>query len=164
MEITIAQAEHLPPLLTLLRSAIIAMEQQDIFQWDDTYPTLGLFEAAINNQTLYVGLEHGTIRGFFSIDSEQPEAYQTISWHYQGTIAVVHRLCVDPAVQNQGYGRELMTHAATVATANGYKAIRLDAFAQSTVAQRLYLQLGYRYAGDVQFSKGVFCCYEKELT
>lgn len=46
---------------------------------------------------------------------------------------------------------------------NNYASIRFDAYTLNTTANAVYTKKGYQLVGTVQFRKGVFNCYEKEV-
>jgi ribosomal protein S18 acetylase RimI-like enzyme len=87
-----------------------------------------------------------------------------VKWEINsGKQLVVHRLCIDPKYQGQGIARTLMDYAEQYGKEQGYGSIRLDAFVNNPRACRLYEGLGYKAVGTVEFRKGKFYCFEREL-
>ena len=76
---------------------------------------------------------------------------------------MIHRLCVNPAFQNDGIGRSTMKWIEDVVSAKGIQAIRLDTFCENPIAIRLYESLGYQKVGYVHWRKGKFVLMEKLL-
>ncbi|MFY9925456.1 MAG: GNAT family N-acetyltransferase, partial [Opitutaceae bacterium] len=64
----------------------------------------------------------------------------------------------------KGNARILMGHLEVEAQQRGCHGIRLDAYLRNPAALKLYVTLGYRRAGLVEFRKGSFACYEKRLS
>ncbi len=159
-----ANIEDLPYITRLFKDAIKDMCSRGIQQWDDIYPAEQLLRSDIENRRMYVLVNDGTIVSAAVINEEQEEGYETAGWRFrEKRAAVLHRLCVSPAYQNRGYGKETVLLAEDTMKAAGYTAVRLDAFSQNPSALRLYEGLGYTRAGEVYFRKGRFFLYEKLL-
>ena len=140
------------------------MNTQNIYQWDDIYPSYALLKEDIHNKTLFVFKNKGHIVGITVLNEQQEPEYQNISWKYQeGKVLVVHRLCIHPNFQGQGIAKQLMTFTEQYAKSNNYNSIRLDAFKQNENAVLLYKNRKYHQAGIVNFRKGAFYCFEKNV-
>lgn len=161
----IATMSDLPAVDGLFRAAIEHMRSQDIDQWDHIYPAIADFADDIASGTLYVMEQDGRLLAVGVINCvEEPEWAAAASWQYRpARVCALHRLCVHPHCQSRGIGQKMLTHLESLARAQGFAAIRLDAFLQNRHAIRFYARMGYRYAGDVRFRKGMFGCYEKAL-
>ncbi|MGE5495653.1 MAG: GNAT family N-acetyltransferase [Burkholderiales bacterium] len=135
-----------------------------IMQWDEVYPSEECIKADIEAGHMYLLVCRGEAVSAVVINDEQDEEYKDGCWKYcEGNIAALHRLCVHPAHQRKGYGRETALFAERLMRRMGYTAVRLDAFSQNPSAQKLYEGLGYERAGEVTFRKGKFFLYEKLL-
>ena len=141
------------------------MRAVGIDQWDEVYPSQATLLADVQARTMYLGFAAaGTLVGALVLNEYQDPEYSDVPWAITGMrVAVVHRLMVHPQYEGRGIARELMGFAEGRERANGYGAIRLDAFSANPRALRLYHGLGYRDAGGVTFRKGLFLCFEKEL-
>jgi ribosomal protein S18 acetylase RimI-like enzyme len=164
MRIRLANIDELPSLMKLIGSCILHMDNQGIHQWDTVYPNGATLQKDIVRRHLHIVEKDGHICGMIALSEDQSPEYQQIEWMYRGRILVVHRLAIDPAYQRQNLGTLLMDFAEGVAAAQGYNAIRLDAFTQNPGAVALYEKRQYRNAGTVMFRKGLFFCLEKEIT
>jgi len=71
---------------------------------------------------------------------------------------VIHRLATHPNRQGQGLAQQLMAFSEEYARANGYAAIRLDAYEANPHSQRFYRKMGYVKTGYVQFDYQEFRC------
>jgi ribosomal protein S18 acetylase RimI-like enzyme len=103
------------------------------------------------------------IIGAIVLNDRQDEQYLRGDWRHNEPAAVVHRLCIDPACQQKGYGMQAMQLAEAALKEQGYRSVRLDAFSQNPYALRLYERLGYRRAGEALYRKGLFYLLEKCL-
>jgi ribosomal protein S18 acetylase RimI-like enzyme len=158
-----AELEELQSVFLLFRRAINHMCNQKIYQWDEHYPDLKTLQNDIRKQQMYVLCEGERILAATVINNMYEEEYATGEWRDNGKFAVIHRLCVDPEHQNSGLGKKTMLLAEKVIKEKGYTSIRLDAFSQNPYALRLYKNLGYKTAGEIDFGKGIFCLFEKLL-
>lgn len=153
-----------PAVMTLLARAVAHMRSLGIEQWDEVYPDRARIDADIAAGQLYLAHRGETALGMVVLNEQQSPEYASVPWQYDAArILVVHRLCVDPAAERRGVARGLMAFSEQHARDEDYGAIRLDAFALNPRAVRLYEQLGYAKAGQVQFRKGAFYCYEKRV-
>ena len=160
-----ALESDLTAVTAVLAGCIEEMRSRGIDQWDDVYPTREGFEADVAAGSLYVATS-GTkeVVGSFTLDENQDAEYAEVHWSIRAPrVAVVHRLMVDRRVQGRGIARELMRFAERLASDFGCTAMHLDAFSQNPQALGLYRALAYRHAGEVQFRKGRFLCFEKRL-
>lgn len=66
-------------------------------------------------------------------------------------LAAANQLAVDPAHQGKGIGRMLLGHAEQWAAQQGYSELAMDTAEQATHLLELYLRLGYRQVGQVQW-------------
>ncbi len=164
LTLKIAQPGDLQAVTAIFRRAVDAMDAKGIFQWDDIYPSEAVLRSDIDSEEMRLVCDGERVVGAVVLNGRQDEEYALGTWVYGEPAAVVHRLCIDPACQQKGYGRQAMLLAEEVVAAQGFKSVRLDAFSQNPYALRLYEGLGYRRAGEVMFRKGLFFLYEKSLT
>ncbi len=57
MEFRLGKTQDLDSICLLIKDAIVEMEKNGIYQWDDLYPTREDFEEDIRNNNLYVVFE-----------------------------------------------------------------------------------------------------------
>ena len=160
-----ALSSDLSSLLALKDACIARMLADGIDQWDEVYPDAAVIARDLAAGTLHVLREGGDILGCVTLDTTQDPLWQGMDWSAAGEpAAAVHRLMVHPAAQGRGLAKQLMTHAETLARAQGFRAIHLDCFAANPAALALYERLGYRRTGTAMMRKGPFVCFEKLLT
>jgi GNAT superfamily N-acetyltransferase len=164
MDFSYAHSEDLPELLALYRAAIARMDEQNIPQWDEIYPSAEVLLADVSSGQMQVGRVNGTIAVAFLLEECSEEDYEDAEWRYcDPRFIVLHRLCVHPAFQGKGVARRTMDFLEQAVLDRGLRAIRLDAFSLNPSALRLYESRGYEKAGEIRFRKGLFYLYEKRL-
>ncbi|MBO7485290.1 MAG: GNAT family N-acetyltransferase [Spirochaetaceae bacterium] len=167
MNYRLAEKSDLDEICSLIKSAIVVMEQRGIFQWDEIYPARKDFLNDINTSSLFVGVpdcgEKKRITVVYALNKECDEEYKTADWKYCGEWRVVHRLCVHPDFQNRGIAKETLLHIENKARAFGANSIRLDVFSQNPFSLKLYERSGYHKTGEVHWRKGLFYLMEKGI-
>ncbi|GLB47944.1 GNAT family N-acetyltransferase [Neptunitalea lumnitzerae] len=154
---------HLKEATALLKNVVAAMEANGLNQWDEHYPTQQHILTDIENRHAYGYFIENTLTGYVALNELYDVEYKAIEWHTHPPFLIVHRLSIHPNTQGQGIGKKCMLAIETFAKHNNYKAIRLDTYIPNIKANKLYNGLGYNKTGIVQFRKGLFYCYEKEL-
>ena len=173
-ELTFRKAElrDAAPIFDFVQNAIAKMIAQEIFQWDEIYPTYEDFEQDIRKGEAFVAeIENQNdcasckkIAAVYALNKECDEAYKTGKWQYRGNdYIVVHRFCVNPEFQRKGIGFKVGAHILEQAKHDGIKAVWLDVFSQNPYSQRLYEKLGFKTTGYADWRKGKFLLQEKIL-
>ena len=114
------------------------------------HPTVEGIKAYIDEGSMYLYRENGSIVGAMAVTMYQGEDYHAIEWTQQvadDKVAVIHILAVSPDAQGKGIGSEMIREAIRMAESKDMQAIRLDALASNTPAHRLYESLGFEYRG-----------------
>lgn len=154
----------LDAITTLIHEAILMMEQQGIYQWDELYPTADDFKADILSHSLYVGLINDKIAVVYTLSQVYDDAYNAGNWQYPNeAFYVIHRLCVNPHFQHQGIAKQTMSAIHKQTLSLGASAIRLDVFSKNPYALALYKACGYKKVGDAYWRKGHFYLMEAYL-
>lgn len=164
LEFVKATKEDLDRVFSLFQAAIRNMDANGIPQWDEIYPTRQIMSDDIDNGDMYLGLIDGKLASVYAINREYDPAYEGAVWQYpDANYYIIHRICVDPAFQNQGVARQTMLHIEDQLRDMGAETIRFDAFTKNPYALRLYRGLGYAVIGSIQLRKGEFLLMEKKL-
>jgi len=149
----------IPAIKSVFRTCVAHMESQEIWQWHEDYPAIENIHQDIERGELYYIGEGEEVWATITLNEVQDPQYQNITWNCAGEkILVVHRLATHPDKQGKGLARQLMTFAEEYALANGYAAIRLDAYEANPHSQRFYRKMGYVQTGYVQFDYQKFRC------
>jgi ribosomal protein S18 acetylase RimI-like enzyme len=141
------------------------MRAQGIDQWGDAYPTRDMLRRDIDTGCQYICMDGGAVAAVFTIDQIGNDGYNNGLWQYPDAVYyVIHRFCVNPVLQRQGFGTRVMDLIEALIAGKGGETVRLDAYSKNPAALRLYEGRGYKRAGHVYFEGKVFYLYEKKLT
>lgn len=164
LEFRLAAMSDKDKIFQIFKAAISYMDSQNIPQWDEVYPAVRDIESDILKQEMYVLVKEDKIIAAIALNEVQDDGYETGAWTFtEGKVAVIHRLCVDPAFQNQGMAKKTMSFAEDILRKKGYSIIRLDAYSLNPYALKLYEKLGFRKVSALFFRMGKFYLFEKAL-
>lgn len=164
LKFELASIEDLERIMNLYTDAINEMNKNGIYQWDTIYPDRNIIEDDIAKKQLYIALSEETIVSAYVLNQEYDEQYANGLWKYpDSTYYVLHRLCVNPATQNQGIGTLTMAHIENQVKNMGIETIRLDAYTLNPYAEKMYSKLGFEKVGIANFRKGKFYLMEKKI-
>lgn len=164
MKIRKAELEDLNIIADIFRNAINTMNDNNIHQWDEIYPTIEILKEDILKKEMYVGIKEVTIVSVLVVNNEFDEQYKNGDWKYDdASFVVVHRLCVNPIYQNRKIGRATMIMIEDILKKEGIESIRLDSFSLNPYALKMYKALGYQKVGETHWRKGLFYLLEKKL-
>ena len=164
MHYRLAEEKDIGSIMHLIASAVAEMENRGIFQWDDLYPAEEVFLSDIRNGWLYAGMQDTDIAVIYAVSRECDEQYANGNWKYPDSeYRVLHRLCVDPGLQNRGIAKETLRHIEEELRGNGVETVRLDVFSGNPYALALYRGNGYEQVGTAIWRKGIFYLMEKRL-
>ena len=162
-----AKLSDIPQIMSMVKACTKAMVKQEIYQWNDEYPSTNAFEKDIERNELYVLEENENIIGTIVISTLMDEEYKPIKWTTEnGENIYIHRLGVHPDQQGKGQAQKMMSFAEGYARENGFTSVRLDTFSQNKRNQRFYEKRGYQKLDDIYFpkqSEHPFHCYELVL-
>lgn len=159
-----AALENLYEIMELIKSAIICMNEAEIYQWDAIYPDEATIKQDIDNNDLYIGIVDEKIAVIYVINNSCDEEYNNGDWQYPDTkYRIIHRLCVHPDFQNKGVGKITMEYIESKLSKAGIESIQLDAFNKNSYALKLYKNLGYKIVGYADWRMGRFYLMEKFL-
>ncbi|ONI41642.1 hypothetical protein AN639_03210 [Candidatus Epulonipiscium fishelsonii] len=165
--VRLAKIDDIDRIVEIKNLAIAQMGKNNIYQWNELYPTKEDFLCDIKNETLYVVEENSKIGAAACIDQNIPSEYKDASfWSSNAPAYTMHRLVVDPLCTKKGYASLLMNKLEEIALYNNVTNIQIDTFSQNYLAQNLFRKHGYIYVGDVHFRAKIepFYCFEKMLT
>jgi len=140
------------------------MENNDIYQWNEHYPSKEAFEKDIDRGELYILKDKGHLVGTIVISTFMDEEYRPVNWLTPNDNSVyIHRLAVHPDFQGKGFAQQMMDYAENQAKKRGFVSVRLDTFSQNKRNQKFYEARGYKKLSDIYFpeqSEYPFHCYE----
>ena len=156
--------EDLPEVCTLVRSVTETLQKQGNFQWDEYYPDENFLRQDIQKNQLFLGIIEGELVAIGVLNQYCEAEYQSGKWtEPNAPYYVLHRFCVNPRLQSQGIGRNMLSCIEQTAIQLGAQWIRLDVFAKNPRAIRLYQHSGYQKTGSVHWKTGEFYLMEKHL-
>ncbi len=163
-----SRVDDFESLIVLYKNVVDHMFANDINQWDHEYPSEEIIRCDIESGHHFVISEGHKVIATMVLDSNQDEQYKTVHWKsYNKDVLVIHRLAVSPLHEGKGLATLMCEFAEEYARKNGYKSIRLDAYAGNKRSNKLYYEkLGYSRAGGFCYfrRKAIpFYCYEKEI-
>ncbi|MBQ3658144.1 MAG: GNAT family N-acetyltransferase [Bacteroidales bacterium] len=154
----------LDEIFAVYSAAIAAMEDGEIFQWDDVYPDKEILAEDIAKNQMFVGLIDNHIAVCFVLSEECDSQYQNGKWTYpDAKFNVIHRLCVNPKFQKKGIAMQTLEFIENLCKSDGYETIRIDCFTENPHAKKLYDKAGYIVTGYANWRKGKFELREKKL-
>ena len=167
IKIELATLNELDRVKEIAEACAKNMIENNIFQWNDKYPSREIFKEDIKNKSLYVSKINQEVVGCIMFSSIKDDVYKTVNWITQDEYNLyIHRLAVDPIFQKRGIARKMMDFAEDFAKSNNYISVRLDTFSQNPRNNKFYKSRGYNKLDDVYFprqSEFPFHCYEKLL-
>ena len=165
IKIELATQNELDRVKEIAEACAKNMIENNIFQWNDKYPSREIFKEDIKNKSLYVSKINHEVVGCIMLSSFKDDVYKSVNWITPDEYNLyIHRLAVHPIFQKKGIARKMMDFAEDFAKSNDYISIRLDTFSQNPRNNKFYKSRGYNKLDDVYFpkqSKFPFHCYEK---
>ena len=159
-----ATIDDLENVFSVYSNAIIAMENDNIHQWDNIYPDKQILSEDISKNLMYIGKQDEKIAVCFVLSEECDEEYKNGLWQFPDSkFNVIHRLCVNPAYQNKGIATKTLEYIENLCKSQGYDSIRLDCFTENPYSRKLYDKAGYSVTGYADWRKGRFELREKKL-
>ena len=135
MTIRQAKISDIDNIMRMYKSCVNGMIEENIDQWDDTYPNKDIIIKDIVNKTYYIYILNNTIVGGINIDSIQDKTYLDIKWDdTEDKYLVVHRLGIRKEYWNKGIGRKLMLFTESLVLEKKLNSIRLDTYSNNPVS------------------------------
>jgi ribosomal protein S18 acetylase RimI-like enzyme len=165
--IQIATISDLDSLYAITKSCAQLMIENQIFQWNETYPSKEILQKDIELQQLWKLTIETEIIGMLVLTEIEDAEYKYVKWLTENCHNLyVHRLAVHPIFQGKGYAQQLMNFAENYAKEKKYNSIRLDTFSQNKRNQQFYEKRNYTKLATIYLpnqSEFPFYCYEKVL-
>ena len=131
--------------------------------WNEAYPTEAILKTDLLNGWLYVFREDDHLIGSSTLMETDDLERCGFPFAETEAISVLTRLCVQPALQKQGYGSLLLTHTEDQAVRKGARAIHLLCDVRNAAALALYARGGYRRVCEAHLYGDHFFVHEKLL-
>ena len=86
--------------------------ENNIFQWNDKYPSREVFKEDIKNKSLYVSKINQEVVGCIMFSSRKDDVYKTVNWITKDEYNLYnHRIEVHTIFQKRGIARKMMDFA-----------------------------------------------------
>ena len=103
------------------------MIEDNIFQWNENYPSKEIFREDIKNNALFVARINSEIVGCIMLSSYKDDVYKNVKWISEDNNNLyIHRLAFHPRFQKKGIARKMMEYAEAFAKSKNHKSIRLS--------------------------------------
>ena len=157
----IRQAEHrdIEAIMSIVRSAQLALSELGIDQWQNGYPSTEVIKQDIDCSVGYVACANdGEVVGYEAVVLTGEEAYAQIAdekWHTSNNYVVVHRLCVLSDVRRSGIAIELMRFAEEHALKHDIRAFRIDTHEGNIRMLAMLKKLGFEHVDTICYDSGL---------
>ncbi len=141
MKLEQATLEQLEQLKILYKKTVNDMKQQNLFIWDDYYPS-EVIEGDIINQELFILKEHNTIVSSIVLCLNHT-AKESFEWSLVNSSLYIERFVVDPLFKRQGLAHKMIDSVVDFAKEKGIKRIRLLVVDFNEPALSFYKQYGF---------------------
>lgn len=131
--------------------------------WDDEYPNRSVAEEDIGEDGLFALEREGKIIAAATMREHDELDDLPFSWTTGVLSCALMRLCVDPVLQGQGIGTQMMGRITQEARNHGYGVTRLMSAKANRASTAIYRYLGYREVGEVHLYDIDFICFEHVL-
>lgn len=154
--------KDLPRIMAIKEDAVAFMIAHNNDQWNDHYPTEEAFIDFIEQGYMHVLEEEKRLVGMIALVDHEDEEYKAMPWSASGRDLVIHRLAIAKEAYGQGYAKYLLSYAIALAKERKVAIIKLDTYSKNHLAQKLFLDMGFTYVGDVHFPQSTdpYHCYE----
>jgi len=165
IKIKLAKLSDLDRVKEIAEACAEKMIEDNIFQWNEKYPSKEIFREDIKNNDLFVAWINSEIVGCIMLSSYKDDVYKNVKWISEDSNNLyIHRLAVHPSFQKKGIARKMMDYAEAYAKSKNHISVRLDTFSKNHRNNKFYKLRGYIKLDDVFFpnqSEFPFHCYEK---
>lgn len=165
--IRLAKSTEIEQIMGITRACAKKMIANNIYQWNEHYPTPDAFKKDLARAELYILEQETKIIGCIVLSTLKDEEYDGVSWLTADSKNLyIHRLAVHPEYQHLGHAKALMDFAEEFARNQQFTSIRLDTFSKNPRNQKFYKNRGYQRLGSIYFPKQSefpFYCFELVL-
>ncbi len=165
MKIRLAEEKDIDKIVEIMDREKKIMRDAGINQWDDSYPTRGIYKKDIEKEELYLVEVEGQIGAFGVLNKEVDEKYEKINWTIKGECYTIHRIIVNSKLGIKGLAKALFFYTEKLAMKEGIKTIHIDTYTENYKAQSLFSNLEYKRVEEFDLKEGMkkYIAFEKDL-
>ncbi len=146
----LAQEKDFDVIWSMLIEAKAKLYEEEVFQWDDTYPTPEMIKRDIKGNDTYLVYKEEELIAFLVVnDIIEDDVHDNIEWKYPNELYfVLHRLCVSTTTQGKGYGTKVVKQVEAMYRDKDIHIGRIDVFSTNAVAIHIYekiVRMNYKY-------------------
>jgi len=149
----LAADDDIPAILDIIAYARKSLKKLGVDQWQGEYPAAQHFKIDIDRGECFVILHGDEIAAFFTLSTRPEKCYDEIKdgkWHCDDPYCVLHRNAVAKKYRGTGISAYLMKFVEEQTLKNGRRWVRVDTHRKNKPMQRLLVNSGYRYRGNVE--------------
>ena len=147
-----AAQEDLPAILHIVSQAQALLRRRGVDQWQDGYPTAGVFQTDMARGDCYVMLHGEEVAAVFTLTRDQEASYNAITdgkWSSDEPYAVLHRSAVADCFRGLGVADQMIHEAKSLTRQMGRRWLRVDTHKKNKAMQNLLRRNGFQYRGNV---------------
>lgn len=152
-------------ILQIILQAKERMRLRGSRQWQDGYPASEHISDDINNGFGYVLCVDDRIIAYAAVIFSGEPAYDSIkgNWLSNGPYVVVHRLAVADEMTRRGVATLFMNKIEELSLQKNVKSFRADTNFDNKYMQKILINSGFTYCGEIRYEYNNRMAYEKIL-
>lgn len=166
LSLRLAHAGEEQRAMDMLNQGKEYMRQQNLEQWDDSYPALRDVLGDIEmKQGWFLCCGDEPIAYFCATDDEEA-VYSVIEgqWLTSGSkYLTIHRLAFDSSYRGKGLASAVFSLSEEIAQEKGAVSLRVDTHGDNKIMQRVITRSGFTYCGIVYYDGSPRVAFEKLL-
>lgn len=148
MEFRLAAMKDLPQIKSMYQHIVADLQKHNLTFWDEVYPR-DFFEEDIQQNRLYVLLDHGDLLSAFALTAVHPGS-QRVTWkNNQAKALYLERLGVHVAHARKGIASFMLANAMALAKQRGTEYLRLFVIDDNAPAIAVYERNGFARAEGI---------------
>lgn len=157
LEVRVARPDEFDAVLAFYTTMIDEMQGTDFdVQWQHgVHPSPAFLRESLEAGQVIVGVLGGEAEPVIAcamvVNREGAPGYDAVPWTVDAApeqVGVLHVVATLPAFHGQGFGRQLVNGAASIARAQGLAVLRLDTFPHNVRGRGLYESCGFEDKGE----------------
>lgn len=167
MSLRRATSADLPIIMSIVEQCQYLLKERGVDQWQDGYPSQAVIEADIESVRGYTYIYNGEVIAYVALAFGREEAYDYLrggEWlTCEEDYLTIHRMAVADSCRGQNIANQIFKESLELASAKGYKSVRVDTHADNSVMLRRFVSLGFIYCGVVEYRSSERLAFELKL-